>query len=170
MSIDNDTLKIIVPAICTAIASIVANIVQYQMFKRNKSSERETKIIESYNDFYIQLLNELSVIITEYKTLRKTKRNIHSYKKFGLFLCNDTKGDAMEDACKKKCSDAFDNILKAIKEGKYYPLSNKTNTKLLNLMFYIQYKNNHRGNSTEIKLINIKRLSKNISKQLKKLG
>ncbi len=170
MAIDNDTLKIIVPAICTAVASIIANIVQYRMFKGNKAAERETKIIESYNDFYIKLLNELSVINTEYKTIKRHNKKINSYKTFGAFLCNDDKGDTAEDACKDKCSVAFNNILESIKSGKYYPLNNKINTKLLNLMFYIQYKDNHNGSSIEIRLTNIKRLHKAIFKQLKKLG
>lgn len=138
MSTDQELLKIIIPVIGTASASIVANITQFLIHISSKMENNKMKKSASYGDYYFELCENILAINIEYQKF-KSNGDADNYKEFGeLLLKRKEEIDAELLYSYEQSINLLRKMGSKIQSKEYYSLGKRTNKQMIKLIKYIQ--------------------------------
>ncbi len=129
---------IIIPVLSTTFIALIGYIMQLVTLWHTRKKENESKKIEAYADFYIELIFELNNIILIYQDYCARNGEI-TWKEFGksifcLLAENNAQGD--DRNLISKFNSAIITIYKLFEEKKYYPISKKAHKNCMKLCLF----------------------------------
>lgn len=132
------SFEVIIPVISTAIIAVIGYVMQIITLYLTGKKEDKSKKIESYADFYIDLLFELNAIILAYQDYC-IRRGKVSWNEFGKKIITMIVTNSAREEDKRMIDKINSSMLKICtlyKNKSYYPMSRKVHKNCMKLCLF----------------------------------